>query len=157
MDSDHYRYKLRWLERLHGYLDGGHSPEEPLVLAGDYNVAPEPRDVYDPEAWEGRVLYTEPEKAAFRKLLDWGLVDAVRLVRTEDDLYTWWDYRMGAFWQHRGLRIDHLLVTQPLASVVTGAEMVREMRKGKRPSDHAPMAVDLDWEPSADGAEGPDF
>lgn len=153
VDSDHYQYKLRWLERLYEYLNSGHSPDEPLVLCGDFNVAPEPRDVYDPAAWEGRVLYTEAEKKAFRKLLDWGLVDAFRLLRKEDDLYTWWDYRMGAFWQNRGLRIDHMLVTRPLAGAVMEAEMVRDMRKGKKPSDHAPICIALDMEPSVAGSE----
>lgn len=153
LESDHYQYKLRWLERLHSYLAEGHSPDEPIVLCGDFNVAPEPRDVYDPALWEGRVLFTEAEKQAFRKLLEWGMVDAFRLLRKEDDIYTWWDYRMGAFWQNRGLRIDHLLITKPLVPQVTEALMDREMRKGTRPSDHAPVSIELDLEPSGTGAE----
>lgn len=141
-DSDKYVYKKEWLERLFRVLER-HSPDEPLALCGDFNIAPTAADVRDHDAWWGSTLYNDEMTAAFQRLLDWGLVDAFRLVHPEAGLYSWWDYRQLGFQRNDGLRIDHVLVTRPLAERVTGAWIDRDERKGDKPSDHAPLVVDL--------------
>jgi exodeoxyribonuclease-3 len=142
--SKHYVRKLEWLERLRKFLDERFDPEEPVVMCGDYNIAPEDRDVYDPERWRGKNLCSEPERAAFRKLLDWGFTDALRLYTQEPEIYTWWDYRQGMFWRNQGLRIDHHLITAPLTLRLDGVEVRRELRKGEKPSDHVAVVALLD-------------
>jgi len=142
---DHYKYKLRWLERLHDYV-AEHSPAEPLVVCGDYNVAPDEQDVYDPKRWEGKCLFSDPERAAFRRLLDWGLTDALRVVRPRETVFTWWDYRRAMFPRDMGLRIDHLLVTRPLADRILSVTVDRKMREGEKPSDHAPVVLELEMD-----------
>jgi exodeoxyribonuclease-3 len=137
--SDKYAYKLRWLERLRAYLDARCDRAQPLVVCGDFNVAPEARDVHDPAAWENEVLFHVDARHALEKVRAWGLVDAVRLHHEQPGLYTWWDYRMLGFPKNRGLRIDHVLVTEPLARRCVEAFIDREERKGKQPSDHAPV------------------
>lgn len=142
-DSDKYVYKRAWLARLMSYLERHHSPDEPLALCGDFNIAPTAGDVRDHDAWWGSTLYNDEMIAAFQRLLDWGLVDAFRKARPEDGLYSWWDYRQLGFQKNDGLRIDHILVTRSLAERVTGASIDRDERKGKQPSDHAPVVVEL--------------
>jgi exodeoxyribonuclease-3 len=143
--SRFYRAKLAWFERLARWLDETCDPGAPLVLGGDFNVAPEDRDVWDPAACHGGTHVSEPERRAFARLCAWGLVDAYRLHHPEPDRYTWWDYRAGNFHRNFGMRIDHLLVSAPLAPRAVWAEIDREARKGKPPpSDHAPLVVDLD-------------
>nr|WP_304188788.1 exodeoxyribonuclease III [Rhodothermus marinus]MBO2491888.1 exodeoxyribonuclease III [Rhodothermus marinus] len=142
--SEAWDYKLRWFDRLRAYLEREASPEMPLLLAGDFNVAPEPRDVAFPEAWADSVLFHEAARAAFRKLIDWGLVDLIRLHHEGPGPFTWWDYRNLAFPRGDGLRIDHLLATPPVAACCTEAGVHREERKGKKPSDHAPVWARLD-------------
>lgn len=141
-----YDYKLYWLDRLRSWLDECASPEEPLVLCGDFNIAPEDRDVHDPEAWREKVLCSTPERERFRKLLDWGLTDAFRAFNEDAGRYvhTWWDYRGRAFQRGLGLRIDHHLVTRPVLDRATGVLIDRDARKGQRPSDHAPVTLFLD-------------
>lgn len=141
--SPAYQYKLRWFERLRAYLEVRHSPSTPLVLCGDFNVAPKPDDVHDPAAWEGQTLYSVPEREALERLVSFGLRDTFRLHHAEAGRFSWWDYRMLAFPKNRGLRIDHLYVTEPLLSACTGADIDREMRKGAQPSDHAPVWAEL--------------
>jgi exodeoxyribonuclease III len=141
--SDYYARKLEWLRRLREWLDATASPDDPLAVLGDFNVAPEDRDVWSPAAFEGATHVTEPERAAVRDLEAWGLVDAFRAVYSQDRLYTYWDYRRGDFHEHRGMRIDLVLVTEPLARRVRWALVDRNARKGKLPSDHAPLVVDL--------------
>ena len=141
--SDYYTRKLDWLRRLREWLDATASPDDPLAVLGDFNVAPEDRDVWSPAAFEGATHVTEPERAAVRDLEAWGLVDAFRAVYSQDRLYTYWDYRRGDFHEHRGMRIDLVLVTEPLARRVRWALVDRNARKGKLPSDHAPLVVDL--------------
>lgn len=141
--SEHYEVKLAWLEALRGHVAATASPEEPLVVCGDFNVAPEDRDVWDPRAFIGSTHVSEPERAALRALHDWGLVDAFRQLRPEDGLYTWWDYRAGNFHKKKGMRIDLVLATQPVADRLTYALVDRNARKGKLPSDHAPMFIDI--------------
>jgi exodeoxyribonuclease-3 len=143
--SPFYHAKLAWYGRLARWLERAADPAEPLVLGGDFNLAPEDRDVWDPEYCHGGTHVSPPERDAFFRLCEWGLIDAYRLHHTETGRYTWWDYRAGAFHKNFGMRIDHLLVTRPLAERLVWAEIDREARKGKPiPSDHAPLVIDID-------------
>ena len=143
--SRFYDAKLVWYERLLGWLGEAARKDEALVLGGDLNVAPTDLDVWDPKACHGGTHVSPPERAAFARLLDWGLVDAYRARHPEGGRYTWWDYRAGMFHKNFGMRIDHLLLSAPLAKRVVDAEIDREARKGKPiPSDHAPLSVDVD-------------
>ncbi len=145
VDSPFYQAKLQWYERLARWLAETRKPTEPLALGGDYNVAPADADVWDPAACHGGTHVSEPERRAFGKLTAWGLVDAYRQHHAEPGRYTWWDYRAGNFHKNVGMRIDHLLVTTCVAGRTVAAEIDREARKGKPvPSDHAPLAIDLD-------------
>ena len=114
-----------------------------LALLGDYNIAPEARDVHDPKAWEGQVLFSEPVRAAFRRLLELGLKDAFRLFEQPEKIYSWWDYRMMAFRRNMGLRIDHILLSADLARNCAACTVDKEARKAERPSDHAPVLAEL--------------
>jgi exodeoxyribonuclease-3 len=143
--SSFYDAKLGWFERLAQWLARARKPTEPLVLGGDLNVAPEDVDVWDPRACHGGTHVSPRERAAFARLGQWGLRDAYRLHHPEAGRYTWWDYRAGNFHKNFGMRIDHLLVSAPLAGRVVWAEIDREARKGKPiPSDHAPLVIDID-------------
>jgi exodeoxyribonuclease-3 len=143
--SSFYEAKLLWYERLAHWLERAADPAEPLVLGGDFNLAPEDKDVWDPAVCHGGTHVSPREREAFFRLCHWGLVDAYRLHHPETDRYTWWDYRAGAFHKNFGMRIDHLLVTRPVVGRTVGAEIDREARKGKPlPSDHAPLVIDLD-------------
>jgi exodeoxyribonuclease III len=145
VDSEFYRAKLLWFGRLSGWLAAAASAEQPLVVGGDFNVAPADVDVWDPRACHGGTHVSPEERQAFARLLDWGLVDVYRRHRPEPERYSWWDYRAGAFHKNFGMRIDHLLVTRTLAERAVWAEIDREARKGKPvPSDHAPVVVDID-------------
>ena len=142
--SEHYAAKLSWLEDLRAYLERTCAPGDDVAVCGDFNVAPEDRDVWDPAAMEGSTHVTEPERAALAAVQAWGLSDAFRLCYQQDQLFTWWDYRAGNFHKHMGLRIDLVLVSKSLAERVSGALVDRNARKGKQPSDHAPVLVDID-------------
>jgi exodeoxyribonuclease-3 len=145
LDTPYYSGKLDWFARLRRWLDETQDPAAPLVLGGDLNVAPADRDVWDPMATHGSTHVSEPERAAFRALLDWGLADVYRDRHDEPGRFTWWDYRAGNFQRNEGMRIDHLLASAPVAKRVVGVEIDREARKGKPvPSDHAPLVMDLD-------------
>lgn len=141
--SDKYAYKLKWIEALTAWLREELGRHPRLALAGDYNIAPEERDVHDPKAWEGQVLFSEPERAAFRALQALGLKDAFRLFEQPERIYTWWDYRMMAFRRNMGLRIDHILLSDALARGCTACTVDKEVRKAERPSDHAPVIAEL--------------
>ena len=141
--SDFYARKLDWLRALREWLGATTTPTDPVAVLGDFNVAPEDRDVWSPPAFEGATHVTEPERAAVAALEAWGLVDAFRAVYPQDQLFSYWDYRRGDFHEHRGMRIDLVLVTEPLARRVRWALVDRNARKGKLPSDHAPVVVDL--------------
>lgn len=145
--SDKYAYKLEFLRRLQAYLRRHHRPAEPLVLCGDFNIAPEARDVRNPEMWEGTVLYNPEMRTVLQDVLSWGLEDAFRRHRSEPGLYSWWDYRMLGFQKNDGLRIDHVFATHALPS--RDAFVHRDMRKGDKPSDHVPVGVDFVWPPEA--------
>ena len=143
--SPFYAGKLAWFARLRRWLDETQDPRAPLVIGGDFNVAPADLDVWDPAAAHGGTHVSEPERAAFRTLLDWGLQDAWRARNPTLRRFTWWDYRAGNFQRDEGMRIDHLLATAPAAARVVAVEVDREARKGKPvPSDHAPLVLDLD-------------
>ena len=145
LDSEFYRAKLAWYDDLSGWLAAACDPAAPLVLGGDFNVAPSDADVWDPARCHGGTHVSQPERDAFARLCAWGLVDAYRLRRDDPQRYTWWDYRAGNFHKNYGMRIDHLLVTDALARRVVWAEIDREARKGKPiPSDHAPLLIDVD-------------
>jgi exodeoxyribonuclease-3 len=141
--TEFYDRKLVWLGCLHDWISSTQSPSDPLAVLGDFNVAPEDRDVWSVKAFEGATHVTGPERAAVARLREWGLVDAFRECYDDDRLFTYWDYRRGDFHQHRGMRIDLALVTRPLADRLTWAAVDRNARKGTQPSDHAPMIVDF--------------
>jgi exodeoxyribonuclease-3 len=142
--SDKYDYKLRWLAALQDWL-AGLAPTQPrLVVLGDFNIAPEDRDVHDPQAWEGSVHVSAPERAALGQLLGTGLVDVFRRFEQPDKSFSWWDYRMGAFRRNHGLRIDLVLAQATLAAACTGCLIDREPRRAERPSDHAPVVATFD-------------
>ena len=144
LDSDKYQYKLAWLEALTTWLAEEIKIYPKLALLGDYNIAPEDCDVHDPAAWEGQVLCSTPERAAFQALQALGLHDSFRLFEQSEKTYSWWDYRMNAFRRNLGLRIDHILLSAPLARVCKSVQIDKEARKAERPSDHAPVLVELD-------------
>jgi len=142
--SDKYRYKLQWLDALHGWLADELQSHPSLALLGDYNIAPEDRDVHDPVAWQGSVLVSAPERAAFTRLLELGLQDAFRLFEQPEKTFSWWDYRMMAFRRNMGLRIDHILLSPALAARCGGCTIDRLPRKWEQPSDHTPVIATLD-------------
>ncbi len=144
LDSSFYEAKLVWYERLARWLEAS-DLERPLILGGDFNVAPEDADVWDPQACHGGTHVSPREREAFARLCRFGLTDVYRKHHPETGRYTWWDYRAGNFHKNFGMRIDHLLATRPLAGRTVWAEIDREARKGKPiPSDHAPLLVDVD-------------
>ncbi len=144
IDSDKYLYKLKWLDALHGWLADELKAHENLALLGDYNIAPEDRDVHDPVAWQGNVLVSEPERAAFQRLIALGFRDSFRLFEQPEKIYSWWDYRMMAFRRNMGLRIDHVLLSAPLATRCSACAIDKVPRKWEQPSDHAPVVATLD-------------
>ncbi len=145
VDSPWYAGKLRWFERLARWLAETQDPATPLVVGGDFNVAPTDEDVWNAAAAHGGTHVSEPERAAFRALLDWGLTDTWRAANPGLRRFTWWDYRAGNFQRNEGMRIDHLLASAPAAARVVAVEVDREARKGTpTPSDHAPLVLDLD-------------
>jgi exodeoxyribonuclease-3 len=141
--SDKYDYKLRWLAALNGWLATELERHPKLALLGDYNIAPEDRDVHDPAAWRGQVLCSEPEREAFRALIGLGLRDAFRLFEQPEKIFSWWDYRMLAHQRNKGLRIDHILLSPALADGCSACVVDRAPRRLERPSDHAPVIAEL--------------
>lgn len=142
--SNTWPYKIEWLRRLRGYLERDCDRGSPLALCGDFNIAPETRDVARPDEWRGSVLFHEAMTPLLGDLIAWGLVDTIRIHHTGEGPYTWWDYRMLGFAKGNGLRIDHILATPSLAARCSAAYVVREERKGKLPSDHAPVVAVFD-------------
>lgn len=141
--SDKYAYKLDWLNALQVWLRSECTAHPNLALLGDYNIAPDDRDVHDPAAWDGSVLVSEPERAAFERLRDLGLQDAFRLFEQPEKLFSWWDYRMMAFRRNMGLRIDHILLSPPLAARCTSCIIDKAPRKLEQPSDHTPVVATI--------------
>jgi exodeoxyribonuclease-3 len=142
--SNKYAYKLAWLDKLAAWLPNELARHPRLIVLGDFNIAPEERDVRDPAAWTGQVLCSEAERAAFHRLLDLGLKDTFRLFPQEDQVFSWWDYRVAAFRRNLGLRIDHILASPALAAACTACGVDKAPRRLERPSDHAPVIAEFD-------------
>jgi exodeoxyribonuclease-3 len=141
--TDKYIFKLKWMLRLRKYFNQNFSINDQVLLCGDFNVAPEERDVHDPHQWDGRILFSKRERAALAEIQKWGLVDAFRLHTDGGGHFSWWDYRQGAFRRNLGLRIDHVWVSQPLAARCTGSWIDTEPRTWERPSDHTPVVAEF--------------
>lgn len=142
--SPAYDYKLKWYSRLEKCLRNNERLERHLAVCGDFNVVPEDRDVYDPDLWRGAIMCSDGERVVFEQLCAAGLTDTLRIHHREPGLFSWWDYRMLAFPKNRGLRIDAILASKSLAAQCTAAGIEREMRKGKEPSDHAPVWAEFE-------------
>jgi exodeoxyribonuclease-3 len=143
VDSPKYAYKLNWLGALRAWLERELARHPRLAVLGDFNVAPEERDVYDPRLWEGKVLFSAPEREALRRLFDLGLTDSFRLFEQPEKSFSWWDYRMNQFRRNMGLRIDHILLSPPLAKQTKASAIHKQVRAQERPSDHAPVVTEL--------------
>lgn len=143
VDSDKYQYKLSWLEALTDWLKEELAQHPRLAMLGDFNIAPEEADVYDPKVWEGQVLFSPPEREAFQRWISLGLVDSFRLFEQAEKSYSWWDYRMNAFRRNMGCRIDHILLSPALAETCTSCMIDKVARKAERPSDHAPVMAEF--------------
>jgi exodeoxyribonuclease III len=141
--SEKFQFKLKWMQRLREFFDQSYDPATPVLLCGDFNVAPEERDVHDPRLWQNRILFSLPEREALQHIKDWGFTDTFRLHTEEGGLYSWWDYRAGAFRRNLGLRIDHVWVSAPLAERSTRTWIDKEPRGWERPSDHAPVVAEF--------------
>lgn len=141
--SEKYAYKLKWLRALKDFLQSELERYPRLALLGDFNIAPEDRDVHDPAVWQGQILCSEPERAAFEALLGLGLADAFRLFAQPDKSFSWWDYRMMAFRRNIGLRIDHILLSPSLAEDCRACSIDKTPRRLERPSDHAPVVAEI--------------
>jgi len=141
--SEKYEMKLGWMRRLREFFDQNYDPSRPVLLCGDFNVAPEERDVHDVRLWQGRIMFSEQEKATLQRIKDWGFTDAFRLHNEEGGKFTWWDYRAGAFRRNLGLRIDHVWITEPLVSRSVRTWIDLDPRTWEKPSDHAPMIAEI--------------
>ena len=142
--SPAYDYKLKWYARLEKCLRDIERGERHVAVCGDFNIAPKDEDVYDPELWRGAIMCSDAERAAFEQLCGAGLTDTLRMHHPESGLFSWWDYRMLAFPKNRGLRIDAILASKALAARCSAAGIEREMRKGREPSDHAPVWAEFE-------------
>jgi len=142
--SDKYHYKLEWLSHLQNFTDTLVNRYENVVLLGDFNIAPEDRDVHNPEVWEGKVLVSQAERDALRSLLENSLVDCFRIFEQEENSFSWWDYRAAGYQRNLGLRIDHILATDSLADLCTACRIDKTPRGLERPSDHAPVVAEFD-------------
>jgi len=147
-ETEKYHYKIRWMDRLIKYADERLELEEPLILAGDYNVIPAATDVHNPAAWATDALFLPQTREKFRALTHLGLTDAIRAVSDESSLYTFWDYQAGAWQKNNGIRIDHLLLSPQAADRLASAGIDKHVRSWERPSDHVPVYVDLDIDPA---------
>jgi exodeoxyribonuclease-3 len=155
VDSDKYRYKMRWLEALKSYLQSVLKDYPRVVVLGDFNIAPEDRDVHDPEAWLGQVLVSEPERAHLRAISELGFSDVFRRFPQPDASFSWWDYRQGAFRRNAGLRIDFVLASESMAVDCTACRIVQEPRRWERPSDHTPVIASFNLMPSIQSTKPP--
>jgi len=146
LDSEKFVYKCDWLHKMTAFIKRELALHPKLMVLGDFNIAPEDQDVHDPVAWEGSVLVSPRERQALADMLQCGLVDSFRQFPQEERIYSWWDYRAAAFRRNMGLRIDLILLNQALQAVCRASSVDKEARKAERPSDHAPVWVDLDIE-----------
>ncbi len=143
-ESEKFAYKLDWLEQLLAMVEAAHAADDPVVLLGDFNIAPDARDVHDPAAWEGKVHFHPKEHALLARFLQWGFLDVFRWHHRQGGLYSWWDYRGGGFPRDHGLRIDLILGTETMAERSDDCFIDREERTGEKPSDHAPVVADFE-------------
>lgn len=143
VDSEKYDYKLSWFAALTKWIKHELADHEKVVVMGDFNIAPDDRDVHDPEEWAGKILCSDKERAALQSLLDLGLSDSFRLFDQPEEAFSWWDYRAAGFRRNRGLRIDLLLVTEAIKATATASQIDKEPRTLERPSDHAPVFVEF--------------
>jgi exodeoxyribonuclease-3 len=144
VDSEKYQYKLEWLTHLRDFIADQLRDYPRLVLLGDFNIAPDDRDVYDPQAWHGKILCSDPERTALQAIVDTGLQDSFRLTEQAPELYSWWDYRMNGFKRNLGLRIDLALISRALCNDATVCRIDKEPRAWERPSDHTPVVLTVD-------------
>lgn len=141
--SEKYEFKLGWMNRLREFFDSNYDPKTPVLLCGDFNVAPDDRDVHDIRLWTGRIMFSEGEHAALEHIKSWGFTDSFRLHTQDGGHFTWWDYRAGAFRRNLGLRIDHMWITEPLVGRSVRTWIDPEPRKWEKPSDHAPVITEI--------------
>jgi len=144
LTSDKYQYKLNWLQKVTAFIQQQLNLYPKMAVVGDFNIAPEDRDVHDPAEWVGCILVSPPERQAFTELLKLGLHDSFRNFEQEEKIFSWWDYRAAGFRRNRGLRIDHVLLSEPLNILCRQSKIDKEPRKAERPSDHAPAWVELE-------------
>jgi exodeoxyribonuclease-3 len=144
VDSDKYQYKLKWLGGFQAWIADEMKKHPNLAILGDYNIAPDDRDVHDPVLWQGQVLVSEPERAAFQRLCSLNLKDSFRMFEQPEKLYSWWDYRQLAYRRNMGLRIDHILLSEPLAARCSACIIDKAPRKWEQPSDHTPVVATID-------------
>ena len=145
--SDKYSYKIAWLQCLHRYLTAQERQGEPLVMVGDFNIAPEDRDIHDPERLRGGIMASDAERQALRTVLGERLADVFRLFEPDSGHWSWWDYRSGGWETGRGWRIDHIYLERDLLDLASGCVIHKEQRGNPQPSDHAPVLVNLAWPP----------
>ena len=141
--SDKYQYKLEWCRAATAFVAAELARHPRVVVSGDFNIAPEDRDVHDPELWRGQIMCSEPERGVFRDWIGLGFKDSFRLFEQPEKTFSWWDYRQLAFPRNHGLRIDHILLSSPLAGACTSCRIDRNARKGAKPSDHAPVIAEI--------------
>ena len=144
LDNDHYRYKLDWMARLRQHVAAENAATDPVIVMGDFNIAPDDRDIWDTKGYEAGTHVSQPERDSLNALAEWGMVDLFRQHHEEAGLFSWWDYRGGDFHKGHGMRIDLVLGTKSVADRCSFAIVDRNARKGQQPSDHAPVLVDLD-------------
>jgi exodeoxyribonuclease III len=142
--SDKYAFKLDWMRRLRSFIDAHYDKTTPVLLCGDFNVAPEERDVHDVRLWQGRIMFSAAERDALQDIREWGFTDAFRIYTDGGGQFTWWDYRAGAFRRNLGLRIDHIWISDPLVGRCKNTWIDIEPRKWERPSDHAPVVAEFE-------------
>lgn len=141
--SEKFVFKLGWMQRLREFFETHYDKTSPVLLCGDFNVAPEERDVHDPRLWRGRIMFSEQERAALQDIKEWGFTDAFRVHTEAGGKFTWWDYRAGAFRRNLGLRIDHIWISEPLVPRILRTWIDIEPRTWERPSDHAPVIAEI--------------
>jgi exodeoxyribonuclease-3 len=141
--SEKFAFKLSWMEQLREFFHAQYDKSTPVLLCGDFNVAPEERDVHDPRLWQGRIMFSQQERETLQSIKDWGFTDAFRLHTDEGGKFSWWDYRAGAFRRNLGLRIDHVWISDPLVARSTRTWIDIEPRKWEKPSDHAPVIAEF--------------
>ena len=143
LGTEKFPYKVRWMDRLIAHASDRLSLEEPLILAGDYNIIPEPEDCFSPKAWEGDALFQPESRQAYRRMKALGLAEAIRSVTDAPKTYTFWDYQAGAWQKNNGIRIDHILLSPEAANLLVSAEIEKSVRSWEKPSDHVPVIVEL--------------